>query len=62
MSGFIFDPLFNGMPRSEMYRAQVVPELFPHEKPMLIGNWPQEDLEMFVGGEFTPGYNDKEAV
>lgn len=53
---FIFDATFNGMARSEMYRSQAFPELFPHEQPMLIGNWPAEDLESYVGGEFTPGY------
>ena len=48
----IFDVLFNGMTGSEMYRAEIVPELFPHQKPMLLHNWPQQDLEMYVGGEY----------
>lgn len=52
----LFDSTFNGMPGSEMYRAQVVPDLYPHEKPMLIQNWPEQDQEMFCGGEYTPGY------
>ena len=47
----LFDGEFNGMPRSEMYRAEVFPELFPHEKPMRLSNWPQQDLDMYVGGE-----------
>ena len=52
----LLDPMFNGMPGSEMYRAEVFPELFPHQRPMTIYNWPQEDLEQYVGGVFTPGY------
>lgn len=51
----LFDSWFNGAARSELYRSQVVPELFPHEKPMLINNWPSDDLEMFVGGEYAKG-------
>lgn len=49
----IFDPSFNGMPRSELYRSQVTPELFPHELPMRLENWSQDDLEMYVGGEYV---------
>jgi hypothetical protein len=45
----IMDSLFNGMAASEFYRAQVFPELFPHEKPMLPNRWPKEDQEMFCG-------------
>ena len=45
----IMDGVFNGMAGSEFYRAQVFPELFPHEKPMLTQNWSQEDREMFCG-------------
>ncbi|AXH46792.1 hypothetical protein SEA_ACOLYTE_48 [Mycobacterium phage Acolyte] len=52
----IIDSTFNGMPGSEMYRAEVFPELFPHQKPMRLENWPQDDLEAYVGGVFTPGY------
>ena len=48
----IFDEDFNGMARSEMYRALLVPDLFPHENPMLLHNWPRQDLEMYVGGEY----------
>lgn len=47
----IMDPLFNGMAGSEFYRAQVFPELFPHEKQMLIDNWSAEDREMYCGIE-----------
>lgn len=42
--------------RSEFYQAQVFPDLFPNEKPMLIDNWSQEDREMYCGGDWTPGY------
>lgn len=49
MTSSIFDPTFNGMPRSEMYRAQSFPELFPHEKRMLVENWPAQDRDMFCG-------------
>jgi hypothetical protein len=45
----LFDSGFNGAARSEMYRAQLFPDLFPHEKPMLIHNWSKDDLEMFCG-------------
>ena len=45
----IMDKVFNGMGRSEMYRSQVFPELFPHEKPMLLENWSKDDLEMYCG-------------
>ncbi|ALA48155.1 hypothetical protein AU152_gp42 [Mycobacterium phage Phlei] len=50
----LFDDTFNGAGRSEMYRYQLTPDLFPHEKPMLLDNWSPEDLEMYVGGCFTP--------
>jgi len=51
----IMDGLFNGMSGSEFYRAQVFPELFPHEKPMLIPNWSQDDREMYCGvTQITP--------
>ncbi|WP_165614794.1 hypothetical protein [Mycobacteroides chelonae] len=52
----IFDPLFNGMPHSEMYRAEIVPDLFPHQPRMLVENWSQQDREMYCGGEYTKGY------
>lgn len=44
------DSVFNGMGGSEMYRAQVFPELFPHEKRMLLENWSVEDIAMYVRG------------
>lgn len=45
----IMDPLFNGMARVEMYRAQLVPELFPNQKPFRIENWSAEEREMYCG-------------
>lgn len=56
----IMDQMFNGMP--EVYRAQVFPELWPHEPEMLLHNWSKEDLEMFVGGVFTPGYGMRKVL
>jgi hypothetical protein len=52
----IMDPLFNGMGGSELYRSELFPELWPHQKRMLIENWSRDDLEQYVGGVFTPGY------
>jgi hypothetical protein len=52
----LLDATFNGMGGSELYRAQIFPELFPHEPEMLLDNWSIDDLEMYVGGKFTPGY------
>ncbi|QGJ88806.1 hypothetical protein SEA_YECEY3_54 [Mycobacterium phage Yecey3] len=46
----IMDSIFNG-PSSEMYRAEVFPELFPHADRMLVENWPAEDRAHLVGGE-----------
>lgn len=48
----IFDSEFNGE-HSEMYRAEVIPDLFPHAKRMLLENWCVEDLQMFCGGEWA---------
>lgn len=45
----IMDGAFNGMAGSEFYRAQVFPELYPHEKPMLTHNWSQQDRDMYCG-------------
>ena len=45
----IFDAKFNGMPRSELYRAQLTPDLFPHERPMMIQNWSAEEREAYCG-------------
>lgn len=56
MSQNVFDSTFNGMGGSEFYRALITPDLFPHEKPMLIDNWPAQDREAYCGGEYTKGY------
>lgn len=56
------DSQLNGMPRSELYRSEVFPELFPHEKKMLIQNWSQQDREEYCGGIYTKGYVPLEDV
>lgn len=48
--------------RTDMYRAQVFPELYPSEKPMLVGNWSREDQEAYCGGEYTAGYRRLKVV
>jgi len=53
MSAHIMDDTLNGMGRSEMYRALISPDLFPHEKPMLIYNWPAVDREMYCGPQYV---------
>jgi hypothetical protein len=54
----IFDMPFSGMPRAQMYQAQVVPEEFPHERPMLVDQWHPEDRVAFCGGSYaTQSYN-----
>lgn len=45
----IMDSWFNGAGRSEMYRSQVFPELFPHEKRMRVEQWSAEEREMYCG-------------
>jgi hypothetical protein len=50
------DSLFNGMGGSEQYRAEVFPELFPHQELMKIGNWSELDREMYCGGSYAKGY------
>lgn len=45
----IMDSIFNGMGGSEFYRAQVFPDLFPHQKPMLIHHWSLEERVMYCG-------------
>ena len=58
----IFDPVFNGMGRSELYRALITPELFPHDNPMLIENWSVQDREEYCGGIYTKGYQERAAA
>ena len=45
----IMDPLFNGMGRIAMYRAQLVPDLFPNQRPFRVENWTDEEREMYCG-------------
>jgi hypothetical protein len=45
----IFSPGLNGMPGIDMYRAWVVPDLFPDQKQPRLENWSAEDLEAFCG-------------
>lgn len=49
----IFDGAFNGMGAVAMYRSWVIPESFPNQPQALLQNWSQEDLEMYVGGEYA---------
>lgn len=49
MAHGIFDSTFNGMGRSEMYRAWAIPELFPKEPQPRLENWSDEDLEAYCG-------------
>lgn len=58
----IFDPWFNGSPRSEMYRGWLLPELFPGQPLPLLGNWPQDDLEMYIGGPYAKHHYLKEPI
>lgn len=51
----ITDCTYNGIGGSEMYRAEVFPELFPHTKKMLIQNWSELDREMYCGGIYAKG-------
>lgn len=52
----IMDGAYNRMGRSELYRATVFPELFPHERQMRVENWSEDDREMYCGGIYTKGY------
>lgn len=45
----IFDGLLNGMPRIDMYRSWVMPELYPQERPARIDNWSDDDREAYCG-------------
>ena len=51
----IFDPEFSSIVRSDMYRAFVMPELFPGERPARIDNWSAEDRAAWCGGEYAQG-------
>jgi len=45
----LMDIQYDDMPRVGMYRAALAPELYPGERPMLVWNWPRQDVEMFCG-------------
>lgn len=45
----IIDPGFTGSPRSEMYRSWVYPDIFVNERPAVLANWSDEDLEVYCG-------------
>ncbi|WP_165605982.1 hypothetical protein [Mycolicibacterium mucogenicum] len=47
----LLDSAFNGMGGSELYRAELVPDAFPHAPRMRINQWPEEDRQMYVGGD-----------
>lgn len=49
----IFDGALNGGGRTTMYRSWVFPDVFPDERPPVLSNWHQEDLEAYCGGEFV---------
>lgn len=49
----IFDASFNGAAMSEMYRSQVVEDVYPGQPRMRIENWSDEDREMYCG-IYTP--------
>lgn len=49
----VFDSAFNGAARSEMYRALIAPDLFPHERRWPIENWSQQDREEYCGGLYA---------
>lgn len=39
--------------RHDMYKAWVVPDLYPNEPQPVLKNWHPEDLAAFCGGEYT---------
>ena len=51
----LYDSQFNGLARGSMYRSWVFPDVFPEERPAVLKNWCQDDLEMFCGGSFVSG-------
>lgn len=36
-----------------MYQAQIVPELFPRERRMMVEQWHPEDQEAYCGGVYV---------
>jgi len=49
----IFDPVFNGLGGGEMYRAAVIPDLYPDQKPWRLENWSEDERELDCG-IYTP--------
>lgn len=45
----IFDTQFFDMPRLNMYKSWVFPELYPHEPEARLENWHADDLEAYCG-------------
>lgn len=43
----IVDVEFNGSGGSEMYRALILPELFPHQPRWRLENWSEDDLHHY---------------
>lgn len=55
MNHSIFDSAFNGMGGSEMYRAWVIPELYPNHQSApqpRFENWDEEDIAIYVRGDY----------
>ena len=53
----IFDGTFNGMGGGLMYRAYVIPELYPsHQKAPepRLENWDIEDIDIYIYGNGDP--------
>ncbi|QBP30532.1 hypothetical protein SEA_CHARM_51 [Mycobacterium phage Charm] len=46
----VFDGAFNG-PGSELYRAEVSPDLWPNHPRMRLENWPADERAPFIGGD-----------
>lgn len=45
----VFSPSFSGAARAEMYRAWVIPDMYPDERQPRLENWTAEDREAFCG-------------
>lgn len=49
----IFDGTFNAMGGGEMYRAAVMPDMYPEQKPWDMAAWPEDEREIYCG-VYTP--------
>ncbi|QIS05897.1 hypothetical protein F5X71_29525 [Nocardia brasiliensis] len=45
----ILDPELNGNGSIEMYRGWVHPDIYFDQKPALLDNWSDDDIEMYCG-------------